>query len=459
MPAALNRALYFSLQAAIGSRAGAAYRELMTLERAPRPQIDDLAEQRLGALLQRAVRSVPYYRDRVNPAAADDLAAFPVLTKQAIHENFSDLMTPELRAAYDARRRSPAYSWVAVQTGGSTGAPSTVIHDRALRDHGRAGRAYAQYLCGFPFGTPYLRLWGSMADIRRSKSSPVQRIIHALSRETVLNAFMLNAQRMQTYLGAINGSRCRHMMAYADAAHRLALFAEEAGIAVRPLQTIMSCASTLTDDIRETLQRVFGARIHNKYGSRECTDMACECEAGGLHVLEPTLRLEVADGNGRALPAGERGRILVTLLFSQSFPLIRYDIGDIGTLSDRTCPCGRSFRLLETIEGRAVEFLRGTDGSYVSPVYVRHVVGVVHNPGCIRRYQLVQDSTVDFRLRLEVEPGADRDALARAEAGLRHDLLAVLGPGARLQIQHARQLEETAAGKFLYCMNKTAGRH
>ena len=312
MPAALNRALYFSLQAAIGSRAGAAYRELMTLERAPRPQIDDLAEQRLGALLQRAVRSVPYYRDRVNPAAADDLAAFPVLTKQAIHENFSDLMTPELRAAYDARRRSPAYSWVAVQTGGSTGAPSTVIHDRALRDHGRAGRAYAQYLCGFPFGTPYLRLWGSMADIRRSKSSPVQRIIHALSRETVLNAFMLNAQRMQTYLGAINGSRCRHMMAYADAAHRLALFAEEAGIAVRPLQTIMSCASTLTDDIRETLQRVFGARIHNKYGSRECTDMACECEAGGLHVLEPTLRLEVADGNGRALPAGERGRILVT---------------------------------------------------------------------------------------------------------------------------------------------------
>ena len=119
--------------------------------------------------------------------------------------------------------------------------------------------------------------------------------------------------------------------------------------------------------------------------------MACECGSGRLHVYSQHTLLEIVDGEGRPVPAGVTGRILVTLLGNRGFPLIRYEIGDVGSLSDVSCPCGLPFPVLQSVEGRALECLTDSRGNFVSPVYVRHLVGVVHNTdNVIQRFQLNQ---------------------------------------------------------------------
>ena len=434
----------------IGSGLRGHYSEFLAASRWSAEHMKTLHDERLAALLLHAVKDVPFYRDRV---AAPELSAFPILRKEDIHAHFDEMMEPSLLTEYRAEKKTRGYSWVEVKTGGSTGTPTTVIHDADFRDWGRAGRLYSQWMCGFPIGTPFFQLWGSMRDINDAKDSTQKRVLNSLLQAHPLNAFLMDDVRMADYLREIGESQIEHLMAYVDAADQLARFQEKSGKPMRPLKSVMACAGTVTEEVREKLSRVFGARVHNKYGSRECADMACECAAGGFHIYATGIHLEIVDDAGQPVPAGTTGRILVTLLHNRRFPIIRYEIGDIGALSSGECRCGSPLPLLERVEGRLSEIITAADGAYVSPVYIRHLIGVVHNPGTIERFQFRQTDAARYSLLLQIEAGVSPEACASAIEGMRRDLLAVLGADADLEIDPAARLEEHPGGKFLYVQN------
>jgi len=448
--------LLFGLSDGIGSHVRRTYRDFLSMERLASGLLADQTEERLGAVLRHAAEHVPYYRERVTVGGQPTLADFPVLAKADIGEHFAEFMAPELRESFQ-KGPGRGYSWIQVKTGGSSGVPTTVIHDASFRDQGRGSRLYSQALCGFPFGRPHFRLWGSMAEISRARDSLGKRVMSALSGEQWLNAFLMDEARMTHYVEVINRSSVEYMMAYFDAAVALANFVKRRRLTVRPLSGIMACAGTVTDSGRALLQDVFKARVHNKYGSRECTDMACECEHGGLHRYSHHAHLEVVDDQGRPVEARVTGRLLVTLLGNPSFPLIRYEIGDMAALSDGICPCGRPFPLLERLEGRKLEFLTSTRGGFVSPVYIRHLIGVVHNPGCIRCFQLIQERNGLYRLSLVLDPEVGEPVAAGLVGAIRTDLLAVLGGNAVLEINRVSGIPTSASGKFLYTMNRSGG--
>ena len=88
-----------------------------------------------------------------------------------------------------------------------------------------------------------------------------------------------------------------------------------------------------------------------------------------MHLFEDLVIPEVVDNNYRPVPPGEPGdRLLVTVLSSRTLQLIRYEMTDRVALATRPCPCGRPFRLLQTIEGRTDDMLElpGRDGGIVT---------------------------------------------------------------------------------------------
>ena len=437
-----------------GSRVGRAYREFLAVERMSRARYGNFCAERLRAVLDHATKRIPYYRERLTPGAS--LHEFPVLTKEALREGYRELMSDRLRGEVDRpHRRTPGYGWVLVQSGGTTGSPTTVVHDAAFRDAGRASRMYSQYLCGFSFGTPYTMLWGSMRDIGRHGSSLPKRVLNGLARVELLNAFQLNDDALDKYLGHLSRRRVRHLMAYVDAADILAGRALALGRHDVRLESIMACAGTVTDGVRARLRDAFGARTHNKYGSRECTDMACECDRGSIHVYGHHVHLEIVDASGSPVRKGEVGRVLVTLLGNDAFPMIRYDIGDLAKQSGVDCECQRPLPTIEHIEGRAIEALTDERGMYVSPVFLRHVIGVVHNPGGMwRRFQVRQRAAGEYKVLLEPAARITIDAAAPLLSGIRHDLAAVLGRRAVIDCAVVPRIAEEPSGKFLYVVNE-----
>lgn len=448
----LREQLFFGLQRAIGSRAGHEYHRLKTMAFWSHDQLLQWQRTQRDELLGHAVRHVPFYRNNPQLQASRKLANFPVITKDSLAGHYHDLMSDTMRQAY-ASGKPRGYAWLEVTSGGTTGLPTTVIHDADFRDKDRAARAYEQLLCGFPFGTPHIRLWGSMHDIQKTRASRQARMMSALSGEVLLNAFHMEDDHIRSYLTIINRGRVDFMIAYVDAIQQIARFARRNHVSVRPLTAIMTTGGTLTEDARAEISEVFHARVHNKYGSRDAGEIACECEHGGLHVL-PHILAEVVDEKGNAAPAGTTGRLIITFLGNASFPLIRYDITDMASLSDRSCPCGRPFPLLDRLEGRATDFLFSCKGGFVSPVYIRHVVGVVHGKGKIKRFQLVQSSATDFTLALQPETGVNAQDVEPLKPPLLADLRAVLGEAARIDVHVVDSIPETSGGKFRYIINR-----
>lgn len=451
----LNRAAYFGLHHLIGSDLAKHYREFIDLEKQSYEWLRGLQNQRLGKLLSYAASEIPFYRKHVTQRAEYVLSDFPVLTKRDIRDNFEDLMSPQIRQEHLSAKQNWSYSWILVQTGGSIGTPTTVIHDKSFRDMNRAARLYTQYLCGFAFGTPYFKLWGSMREINHAQESLQHRIASTLAGEIVLNAFRMEDSQIDSYVQAVNHSSIDHLMAYSDAAYRMAERTRTAKLKIRSLKSVMACAGTLTDGMRQSITNAFGqARVHNMYGSRDCGAMACECLRGGFHILENKVILETVDQAGAPARPGEAGRILVTLLGNYGFPMIRYEIGDVGSISRTRCDCGIPTAVLDRVEGRTVEFLLSANGGYISPAYIFHLIGVVHNSGVIRRFQIVQDAMDHAVLALEKESGTAEAAVDDSIANIRRDLITVFGAGMNLEIKVVDRIPESNSGKFIPCINR-----
>ncbi len=76
---------------------------------------------------------------------------------------------------------------------------------------------------------------------------------------------------------------------------------------------------------------------------------ALECPAGqGFHVMEGDFYFEIVDSEGKPLPEGVSGEIIVTPFTLEGTSLFRYRTGDRGRFLEGRCPCGSVLRRIET---------------------------------------------------------------------------------------------------------------
>jgi phenylacetate-CoA ligase len=195
-----------------------------------------------------------------------------------------------------------------------------------------------------------------------------------------------------------------------------------------------------TEEMRGEIEHALGLRAVNFYGLSEMCGpgVAAEClvARSGLHVQEDHFLLEVIDpGAGHPVPAGAEGELVLTTLTKEALPLIRYRTGDLVSVTEQPCPCGRTMARLTALRGRRDDMLivRGVN---VHPSHVEQLLLSVD--GAAPHYRLIVDRAGSLdEVTLECEPaaGADPEALGvriarhlRDHMGLRIDVT-VLAPG------------------------------
>ena len=121
---------------------------------------------------------------------------------------------------------------------------------------------------------------------------------------------------------------------------------------------VFSASEVLTGETRRRIDQAWGTQPFDVYAATETAGIASECQFHtGLHLFEDLVVTEVVDGDNQPVPAGVPGeKILVTVLFGRTQPLIRYEMSDSLTSSHRVrCPCGRPYPLIEGVQGRVEE--------------------------------------------------------------------------------------------------------
>lgn len=418
----------------------AAFHELQQSARLPLPELRARQRERLRAMLNHAERHCAFYRTRfaaagVSSTATDIEAALrslPELTKHDVREHADALIADGCTRA----------SLVEARTGGSTGTSLQVYFDEACQAARNAAAMRSDSWAGWRPGLPVGALWGNPPTFDTWKSWARNTFYDRLDFLDTMNMTPVTMraffERSQRRPGIVLYGHAHSVFLYAS-------FLEEHRLQPAPPAAIITTSMMLLQPERAVIQRVFGTRVTDRYGCEEVGLIASECERGsGLHLNIDHLYVEILDDDGAPVPPGTEGRIVVTDLMNHGMPLIRYAVGDLGTPTDRACPCGRGLPLLERVTGRIADFLMRRDGSKVAGISM--IERTLTKVDGIRQLQIVQDDIDRFQLNLVAAPTFG----AESERELRAEFAETFGPAAEVTITRVPEIARLPSGKFRF---------
>jgi phenylacetate-CoA ligase len=113
------------------------------------------------------------------------------------------------------------------------------------------------------------------------------------------------------------------------------------------------------EELWQSISLEQGVKVCDAYGMIETGYLGFECRhQNGIHGFEDACIYEIIDPvTKELLKPGEEGELVVTHLEREGMPLIRYRTGDITSLDDSPCPCGRTHVRMKGIKGRWAERL------------------------------------------------------------------------------------------------------
>ena len=109
--------------------------------------------------------------------------------------------------------------------------------------------------------------------------------------------------------------------------------------------------------------------LYSTYASTEMSTTFTECEYmhGGHHHPELIIT-EVLDDEGKVLPEGSLGELTITTLGIEGMPLLRFRTGDMVTLHQEPCSCGRNTLRVSPVVGRKQQMIKYKGTTLYPPV-------------------------------------------------------------------------------------------
>jgi phenylacetate-CoA ligase len=391
----------------------------------------------LDAALAQAVAHVPFYRRETgfDGGQVRPLEQWPVLTKTVIRENENDLL------ATNRNRRD----WFHNYSGGSTGQPLRVVQDSWFKVWNWATENYffRELLGVDPHTAPRVMLWGSRHEVYGARRTWYKRLRLALANVDLLNAHTMTPADLEHFLDCINRRKPEVIKGYAGCLYEVARYVRNSNRRVWRPKALYSTAETLLPEKRAVIEEVFGAPVHELYGSREVGVMGGQCRHGRYHVFSFMNHIEIIDMEGRPVKPGTVGRVLVTQVRNAAMPLIRYEIGDMASPADGPCPCGNPLPCLETVVGRYSDYFVSPEGTLVYGGYFQQVM---FNRLWIREYQVTQTKfdLIDIHYVCDGAPVDDdmRD--------IEHKIRCAMGSTCQIVWHRVDALPRTMHGKLLH---------
>jgi phenylacetate-CoA ligase len=338
-----------------------------------REEIRRHQDRELARLRQFVSAHSPFYQ-RFHKGLEDrPLHELPILTKKELMQSWNDIVTDRSLHLEDIQRflervqgleryRNTHYAFA---TGGTTGVKGVTVYSKK------------EFLRWFALTSRTTRWAGMRFSLReRPRISTVQSLLpwHVAGGAAFIRLPLVKTLPLDTteplpqLVRKLNDFQPHVLGGFAGNIHLLAQEQIAGRLRIAP-RTVLCTAETLKKEARQEIEEAWKTKPFEAYGATETAEAASECqEHRGLHIYEDAVILEVVDEDNRPVPPGKFGKkVLATVLWNYTLPLIRYEISDHLKLSTEACPCGRTFQLIEEIEGREeqVIFLEGRSGEEV----------------------------------------------------------------------------------------------
>ncbi len=387
--------------------------ESVTIESESPEAIRQLQGGRLAALVRRSWDHIPFYRDRwralgLEPGdvrTVEDIRKLPVIRKS----DFED----SLRLHPPFGDYQGDFAAVRVQaSSGTSGNPKPFFFTRndweiiaqlwSRRFYAQGVRegdilqivfAYTLFIVGFTASEGAMRLGALVVPTGSGSVTPSERQVN-IARDWGVTVL------------AGTPSYALH----------LADVAEGQGFDLKKdfrLRRTIHTSETMSDPARRAIQDRWGVSAYDNFGSVETGSPTFECEEqNGYHINEDAYIFEVLDPDTyEPVPPGHEGVLVVTCLFKEAAPVIRYNIEDLCEFIEGGCDCGRTFRRISKLRGRLSDMVKVSG----IPFYPTSVETALERlPQLTREYLVTLDRagqrdtlTIEVEMRPGCEAGSD----------------------------------------------------
>lgn len=327
----------------------------------PREELEKMQGERLQRLLEYVSKEVPAYQGYAGRRLED----LPAIGKWEIASSIESYIG----------RRFEKDKLTMIKTSGSTGRPTKTYYDSADGIYASVLRYHQLTECGFGPMDSMSEIMYSREPKNILQKMGIYRINHSTPVEPI--------EEVYSHL-----LKCRpdFVLAYPSTMAIASIINNRSAKKIR-LKGVFCQSEVLHPSTREAISESFGCYVRNSYSSNETRNIAWECEEGSMHINSDSIIVEALDDENRPLKNGESGNLVVTPLWRHSMPLIRYRIGDRGSLGGK-CKCGRGTHILKSIEGRDNDIIIGASGQGISPARIELAVGLNKE---IVQYQVRQE--------------------------------------------------------------------
>ncbi|MDE6127613.1 MAG: phenylacetate--CoA ligase [Lachnospiraceae bacterium] len=204
----------------------------------------------------------------------------------------------------------------------------------------------------------------------------------------------------------------------------------------------------LTDAMRTEMHKLWGEDmlVTSNYGMSELMGpgVSGECQyLNGMHINEDYFIPEIIDSKtGEVLPAGEKGELVITCIYKEGLPLIRYRTKDVTRLIYEPCKCGRTTCRMENLDGRTDDMLK-IRGVNVFPSQIEEVILGIEEIGPHYEIILTRENHTDrMEIRVELLKATDTfKELEAIEKKIKSRLRIVLGLDAKISLESPNTLQ------------------
>ena len=204
----------------------------------------------------------------------------------------------------------------------------------------------------------------------------------------------------------------------------------------------------LTEAMRAEMHKLWGddMLVTSNYGMSELMGpgVSGECEyMDGMHINEDYFIPEIIDPKtGEVLPPGEKGELVITCIYKEGLPLIRYRTKDVTRLIYEPCKCGRTTCRMENLDGRTDDMLK-IRGVNVFPSQIEEVILSVEEIGPHYEIIVTRENHADkLEIRVELLKATDTyKELEQIQSKIKSKLRIILGLDAKISLESPNTLQ------------------
>lgn len=213
-----------------------------------------------------------------------------------------------------------------------------------------------------------------------------------------LSLFDISVDMLKNYWNEILKFQPRWLHGVTSTVYSLALVVKENNLPRYQFDLVEVTGEYLDWEKRLLIEEVFNCKIANLYGAREFWLLAYGCHHGNFHVNNRSVFIESVFNEQY-----NNYELLITSLKNDSWPLIRYRIGDLGILKKNECRCNiENPYILDLHRGRASDYCQINDVRFSIALFsfTARKINEKANKNIIKQHQVIKMDSEHLQINI-----------------------------------------------------------